>query len=146
MGIRYVFILAVAVLYLFPGGSLAAEEEQIELFAVDEPNGAIQEEDVVIPLTPKINEAEIGLRPAGFKQFLEDTAIWYGVQWAGRLWYVRDKNTKIFDASLSLWWDNITTFPEWNDDEWQEISRRSQGIGENNELAFDVVELVRLAG
>ena len=37
-----------------------------------------------------------------------------------------------------------TWFPEWSENEWSEISRRSQDIDENNELAFEVVELIRL--
>ena len=36
-----------------------------------------------------------------------------------------------------------TWFPEWNENEWSEISRRSQTIDENNELAYQVVELIR---
>ena len=36
-----------------------------------------------------------------------------------------------------------TWFPEWNENEWSEISRRSQAIDENNELAYEVVELIR---
>ncbi len=35
-------------------------------------------------------------------------------------------------------------FPEWNENEWSEISRRSQTIDENNELGYEVVELIRL--
>ncbi len=37
-----------------------------------------------------------------------------------------------------------TWFPEWNENEWSEISRRSQAIDENNELAYEIVELIRL--
>ena len=37
-----------------------------------------------------------------------------------------------------------TWFPEWIENEWSEISRRSQAIDENNELAYEVVELIRL--
>jgi len=37
-----------------------------------------------------------------------------------------------------------TWFPEWDENEWTEISRRSQAIDENNELAFEIVELIRL--
>ncbi len=37
-----------------------------------------------------------------------------------------------------------TWFPEWTENEWSEVSRRSQTIDENNELAYDVVELIRL--
>jgi len=38
-----------------------------------------------------------------------------------------------------------TWFPEWNESEWTEISRRSQAIDENNELAFEIIELIRLS-
>lgn len=34
-----------------------------------------------------------------------------------------------------------TWFPEWNKDEWREISRRSQVADENNELAYKVLTL-----
>jgi dihydrofolate reductase len=37
-----------------------------------------------------------------------------------------------------------TWFPEWNEDEWSEVSRRVQPVDENNELAYQVIELVRL--
>jgi dihydrofolate reductase len=38
-----------------------------------------------------------------------------------------------------------TWFPQWNENEWSEISRRSQTIDENNELAYEVIELVRIS-
>ncbi len=38
-----------------------------------------------------------------------------------------------------------TWFPEWNESEWTEISRRSQAIDEINELAFEIIELTRLS-
>jgi dihydrofolate reductase len=34
-----------------------------------------------------------------------------------------------------------TWFPEWNKDEWREISRRSQVADDNNELAYKVLTL-----
>ena len=37
-----------------------------------------------------------------------------------------------------------TWFPEWKENEWSEISRRSQAIDENNEFAYEVVELIRI--
>jgi dihydrofolate reductase len=37
-----------------------------------------------------------------------------------------------------------TWFPDWNENDWSEISRRAQAIDENNELAYEVVELIRL--
>jgi len=38
-----------------------------------------------------------------------------------------------------------TWFPEWDESEWTEISRRSQAIDENNELAFEIIELIRVS-
>jgi dihydrofolate reductase len=38
-----------------------------------------------------------------------------------------------------------TWFPEWNKNEWREISRRSQPVDENNALAYEVVELERVS-
>ncbi len=37
-----------------------------------------------------------------------------------------------------------TWFPEWNESEWTEINRRSQTIDENNELAYEIVEMIRV--
>jgi len=51
----------------------------------------------------------------GTDEFLRDTAIAYGAQWAGRWFYVRNKNSRIFDTSLSKWWHNISQWPEWDD-------------------------------
>lgn len=56
-----------------------------------------------------------GVRPAGFKEYMYDTGIWYGVQWGARLYWVRDKSLKIFNTSFSKWWDNVTEKPEWDD-------------------------------
>jgi dihydrofolate reductase len=36
-----------------------------------------------------------------------------------------------------------TWFPDWNKEEWQEISRRSQAADENNALAYKVLKLER---
>jgi len=41
--------------------------------------------------------------------------------------------------------DADTWFPQWNKNEWHEIKRRSQAIDENNELAYEVVELVKFS-
>jgi dihydrofolate reductase len=38
-----------------------------------------------------------------------------------------------------------TWFPEWNDSDWRELSRRSQAVDENNDLAYEVVELDRIS-
>jgi dihydrofolate reductase len=36
-----------------------------------------------------------------------------------------------------------TWFPEWHKNLWSEVSRRSQPIDENNDIAYEVVELIR---
>ncbi len=36
-----------------------------------------------------------------------------------------------------------TWFPEWNENEWSEVSQRIQPIDDKNELAYQVVELIR---
>lgn len=51
----------------------------------------------------------------GAKAFLRDTAISYVFVWASRLFYVRNKNSRIFDTSLSEWWHNVSQWPEWPD-------------------------------
>ncbi|NIP39116.1 MAG: DUF3943 domain-containing protein [Candidatus Dadabacteria bacterium] len=49
------------------------------------------------------------------KDFLKDSAYLYGGLWAGRFFYVRNKNSRIFDTSISDWIDNITQWPETDD-------------------------------
>ena len=39
--------------------------------------------------------------------------------------------------------DGDTWFPEWGSEDWRETGRRSQGVDEDNDLAYDVLELVR---
>ncbi|MGD9652653.1 MAG: DUF3943 domain-containing protein [Candidatus Dadabacteria bacterium] len=51
----------------------------------------------------------------GAKAFLRDTALSYTFVWAARFFYVRNKNSRIFDTSLSKWWNNISQWPEWDD-------------------------------
>ena len=51
----------------------------------------------------------------GTREFLRDTAIYYSAIWIFRLFYVRNKNARIFDTSFSDWWDNITQAPETDD-------------------------------
>lgn len=53
----------------------------------------------------------------GVKEFLKDTAIHFGFISAGRLFYVRNKESRIFDTSFSQWIDNITEAPVWNDED-----------------------------
>ena len=85
--------------------------------AADENTPVNHEEDVVINPSELPTSQPAQLEPPGFKEYMYDTGIWYGVQWGARLYWVRDKSLKIFNTSLSKWWDNITTEPVWNDDD-----------------------------
>ena len=51
----------------------------------------------------------------GAKDFLRDTGIYYTFIWTFRLFYVRNKNSRIFDTSFEDWWDNISQWPVTND-------------------------------
>ena len=48
------------------------------------------------------------------RSFFKDTLMINYFLWGGRILYVRNKDSKIFDTSLKKWGDNITN-PEWND-------------------------------
>lgn len=58
---------------------------------------------------------EEGKERLGLNAFLRDSALMYGGLWASRFFYVRNKNSRIFDTSFSKWWHNITQWPEWDD-------------------------------
>ncbi len=58
---------------------------------------------------------EVSAEKLGFKAFARDTAIAYTAIWAARFFYVRNKNSRIFDTSLSKWWNNISQWPVWDD-------------------------------
>src|SRR5690606_20996459 len=58
---------------------------------------------------------EVTAEKLGFKAFARDTAIAYTATWAARFFYVRNKNSRIFDTSLSKWWNNISQWPVWDD-------------------------------
>lgn len=51
----------------------------------------------------------------GAEDFLRDTGIYYTFIWAFRLFYVRNKNSRIFDTSFEDWWDNISQWPVVDD-------------------------------
>ncbi|HEX9665295.1 MAG TPA: DUF3943 domain-containing protein, partial [Thermodesulfobacteriota bacterium] len=55
------------------------------------------------------------IKKLGVKDFLRDTAISYGLMWAVRFFYVRNKDERIFSASASGWWDHITELPVVDD-------------------------------
>jgi hypothetical protein len=96
----------------------ASAEDNSYMFAAGESGTPHEPDDAVLPVEPPPNgkpEPNPSLRPPGFKTYMEDTAIWYGTQWAARLWWVRDKNLKIFDGSFHTFWDNLTREPLWND-------------------------------
>ncbi len=76
---------------------------------LDELGGKPQEIDIM-DIAEKSNEETIGL-----KKFLIDTGFAYAFSWGARLVYVRNKDERIFDTSLSKWWDNITQAPEVDD-------------------------------
>ncbi len=59
--------------------------------------------------------SEAAKQSLGTKEFLRDTGAGYLGLWAVRFFYVRNKNSRIFNTSLSDWWDNITKWPEWDD-------------------------------
>lgn len=92
-----------------------AAEQPIDLFASDQTEETLTDSEIAIQTEPEIYPSPVNLRPAGFKEYMYDTGIWYGVQWGARLYWVRDKSLKIFDTSFSKWWDNITEKPEWDD-------------------------------
>jgi len=100
---------------LVPINQVFANEEPINLFALDDPKEPFQEGEVVMQPKTEMSAPDVDLRPAGFKEYMYDTGIWYGVQWGARLYWVRDKSLKIFNTSFTKWWDNITEKPEWDD-------------------------------
>ena len=51
----------------------------------------------------------------GVKEFARDTGIAYASVWTARWFYVRNKNSRMFDTSLSDWWNNISQLPEEDD-------------------------------
>jgi len=82
-------------------------DEYRESLLVNGLNAPVEKEDVYEPVTRE--------QKLGTNEFLRDTAIAYGAQWVGRWFYVRNKNSRIFDTSFSKWWDNISQWPEWDD-------------------------------
>lgn len=60
-------------------------------------------------------EEEPELEAPGLKQYLFDTLYHFGFIWAGRFFYIRNKEGRIFDTSFSKWIDNISDVPEFDD-------------------------------
>ena len=110
-----IYIIVFVIFSIAPIGQIYADEEPINLFASDQAKGTTLAGEVKLQPEPEIIDSQVNLRPAGFKEYMYDTGIWYGVQWGARLYWVRDKSLKIFNTSFSKWWDNITEKPEWDD-------------------------------
>lgn len=64
---------------------------------------------------PEFNDLVPKPDKPGFREFVHDTALAYIMWWAGRLFYVRNKNDRIFNTSFSDWMDHITDLPEVKD-------------------------------
>lgn len=62
-----------------------------------------------------VSEEESEELNLGTKDFLRDTAYYYTFIWIFRLFYVRNKNSRIFDTSFEDWWDNISQWPVVDD-------------------------------
>ena len=107
------FVLILISLIIYTGAS--AQEEPVDLFATEEEGVVYKNGEFIYAPEPAAAIAYPGDRHAGFKAYMIDTGIWYYVQWGARLYWVRDKSLKIFNTSLSKWWDNITEKPEWDD-------------------------------
>lgn len=115
MRIAGVCLLLTLLYMLAPFSNVLANEESGEVLSSEKAPKTYHVGDIVVQPEPDIVESPVDLRPAGFKEYMYDTGIWYGVQWGARLYWVRDKTTKIFDTSFSKWWDNVTEKPEWDD-------------------------------
>ena len=109
-------ILIIIIFSGLPGSALADEDIEIRDLYYNEYRESLlltgegrspNPDNISGPIPRKYN--------LGTKEFLRDTAIAYGFQWVARWFYVRNKNSRIFDTSLSKWWDNISQWPEWDD-------------------------------
>ena len=114
---KAVRIILVFVLFfnLVPVNAVLGDQEPVSLFASEDSKEPFHDGEVIIDPQPKKTTPNVDLRPPGFKEYMYDTGIWYGVQWGARMYWVRDKSLKIFNTSFSKWWDNITTKPVWDD-------------------------------
>lgn len=118
MRVRVASLILLTALSLIPGACPYAADYPADQFADETAGKPFDDDDVVLPAGPKAPDAAESvpnLRPANFETYMYDTAIWYGAQWGARLWWVRDKNVKIFDASFDTFWHNLTSEPTWND-------------------------------
>ena len=88
-------IVCTALLMLFQLVPASAGDNPVYMSQAGDPGKPYDPGDAVLPVEPpdgKETAKVPNLRPPGFRTYMYDTAIWYGVQWAGRLWWVRDKN------------------------------------------------------
>lgn len=75
-----------------------------------------QAEKDIVGEDKEISEETIPVeKKLGTDEFLRDTALYYTSIWLFRLFYVRNKNDRIFDTSISQWLDNIFSVPVWDD-------------------------------
>ena len=81
MGVAGVCFIILLFFNSVPINQVLAVEEPIDLFAVDDPKEPFRDGEVVIQPGAETSTPEINLRPAGFKEYMYDTGIWYGVQW-----------------------------------------------------------------
>ena len=94
-------------------GIVRAEELEDRLNSLTPSNEAVEEGKPGDENGPEKRYA----RDPGVKEFLLDTVYHYGFLWAGRFFYVRQKEDRIFDTSFSKWIDNITQAPVWDDED-----------------------------
>jgi len=113
--IARVYLILLVLFVIVPSKNILANEEHPDNLVSEQPSETCQVGDVTLQPDPNLTQSQINLKPLGFKEYMYDTGIWYGVQWGARLYWVRDKHAKIFDTSFSRWWDNVTEKPEWDD-------------------------------
>jgi len=109
-----VYLILLILFRIAPMNEVLANEEPIDHVS-EQSAETYQVGDVVLQPEPNLVESQVNLRPSGFKEYMYDTGIWYGVQWGARMYWVRDKSLKIFNTSFSKWWDNVTEKPKWDD-------------------------------
>lgn len=110
---RYIFILFAALLAVRASAQDSVEVRDLYDSAFSENAAASGKEEP--PKDDEFTAGEESRERLGVNAFLRDTAIAYAVQWAGRWFYVRNKNSRIFSASLSGWWHNVSQWPQWDD-------------------------------
>lgn len=107
--------LVLIVLFALPIYSTLADEKAVGVNESVQGVESYQVGDVVLQPESNITESQFNFKPLGFKEYMYDTGIWYGVQWGARMYWVRDKSLKIFNTSFTKWWDNVTEKPKWDD-------------------------------